>query len=165
MIDAERPPGDAARATVLVRVEPAVAFRVFTEEIDRWWRRGLAYRVGGRGGVLRLEPGVGGRLLETIPGPEGERVVHSGTVTRWEPPTHLSFEWRAVVFEPGETTLVDVAFAPSGPHTLVTVTHGGWSTIRPDHPARHGLEPAAFVRSMGLWWGELLGSYRSHAAR
>jgi hypothetical protein len=40
------------------------------------------------------------------------------------------------------------------------VTHRGWSRIRPDHPARHDLEVAAFVRMMGLWWGDLLTSLR-----
>lgn len=32
--------GDQARATVLVAVSPEVAYRVFTEEIDQWSRRG-----------------------------------------------------------------------------------------------------------------------------
>ena len=55
-----RIPGDQARVTVLVEVEPALAFRVFTEEIDQWWRRGSRFRVSGRShGILRLEPGVG----------------------------------------------------------------------------------------------------------
>ena len=48
-------PGDQARATVLVAVPPDVAFQVFTEEIDQWWRRGLKYRVAGISeNVLRL---------------------------------------------------------------------------------------------------------------
>ena len=39
--------GDRARVSVLVRVPPEQAFRVFTEEIDAWWRRGPEYRVAG----------------------------------------------------------------------------------------------------------------------
>ena len=36
---------------------------------------------------------------------------------------------------------------------------------RPDHPVRHGLVDAAFLRMMGLWWGELLTSMREHVAK
>jgi len=60
-------PGDQARATVLVAVPPEVAFRVFTEEIDQWWRRGPKYRVAGENrGFIHLEPRVGGRLFESL---------------------------------------------------------------------------------------------------
>lgn len=165
MSGGERAPGDSARASVLVRVEAAEAFRIFTEEIDRWWRRGPAYRVAGRRpGILRLEPWVGGRLQESFETSSGERVVQTGLVTRWEPPELLAFEWRATAFRPEERTLVEVRFEARGRGTLVTVTHSGWSAIPPDHPARHGLASAAFLRGMGLWWGELLTSLRAHAS-
>jgi hypothetical protein len=73
--------GDRARVSVLVEVEPVEAFRVFTEEIDLWWRRGLEYRVSGkRRGVIHLEPFVGGRLFESIDTPRREKVVESGRV-------------------------------------------------------------------------------------
>lgn len=48
--------------------------------------------------------------------------------------------------------------------TFVTVTHRGWNSIRGDRPARHPLEAGAFLRSLGLWWGELMTSLRTHAA-
>jgi uncharacterized protein YndB with AHSA1/START domain len=161
--EARRVPGDEAVVSVLVAVEPALAFRVFTEEIDRWWRRGLKYRVGGKQrSVLHLEPGVGGRLFESVETSAGASVVETGRVTAWEPPTRLVFEWRAVNFAPAETTEVEVQFQPSPSGTLVTLRHRGWSRIRPDHPARHGLAVPAFLRMMGLWWGELLTSLREH---
>ncbi|MCA9653315.1 MAG: hypothetical protein H6712_17075 [Myxococcales bacterium] len=47
----------------------------------------------------------------------------------------------------------------------MTVVHRGWSRIRPDHPARHGQPVASFLRTMGLWWGDLLSSLRLLAAR
>lgn len=159
-------PGDQARVAVLVAVEPDVAFQVFTEEIDLWWRRGLQYRVSGKGrGIMHLEPRVGGRLFESIQSKRGTKVVETGRVTAWEPPTRLVFEWRGVNFAPGETTEVEVLFDPSPSGTLVTVTHRGWAAIRPDHPARHGHEVAAFVRMMGMWWGDLMTSLREHVAR
>lgn len=156
---------DQARASVLVHVDRERAFRLFTEQIDRWWRRGSKYRVAGkRCGIIALEPRVGGRLFESFD-VEGEtRVTVSGQVTAWEPPARLVFEWRAVNFVPSESTEVEVRFEPDGESTLVTVTHRGWSKIRPDHPARHGLAPAEFLRMMGMWWGDLLSSARVHAA-
>ena len=160
------PSGDEARISVLVKVPRDETFRIFTEEIDRWWRRGFQYRVSGTaGGVLALEGKVGGRLFETYER-DGETVVaESGRVTVWEPPTRLAFEWRAMNFAPDEKTEVEVDFAPSPSGTLVTVVHRGWSQVRPDHPARHGLEVAPFLRMMGMWWGDLLGSLRVYATR
>jgi len=159
-------PGDQARVSVLVEVEPAAAFRIFTEEIDQWWRRGLKYRVAGaRRGIIHLEAGVGGRLFESFESGSGTQVVQTGQVTAWDPPQRLVFEWRAVNFAPAETTEVEVLFQASASGTLVTVTHRGWSAIRSDHPARHGLAVAAFIRATGLWWGDLMSSMREHASR
>jgi uncharacterized protein YndB with AHSA1/START domain len=158
-------PGDQATVTVLVAVDRDVAFRIFTAEIDLWWRRGLKYRVAGtRRGIIRLEPGVGGRLFESFETDDGVRVVETGRVTSWEPPARVVFEWRAVNFAPAEKTEVEVLFQPSPSGTLVTVKHRGWSVIRSDHPARHGHDVPAFLRMMGLWWGDLLTSLREHAA-
>jgi len=165
------PPGDQARASVLVRLDAATTFRVFTEEIDAWWRRGPAYRVAGhRRGVICIEPGVGGRLFESIEHDDEQdgtpqRVVETGRVTAWEPPRRLVVEWRGGNFAPGEKTEVEVSFEPRDTGTLVTVTHRGWSALRPDHPARHGKQTAAFMRMIGMWWGDLLGSLREHTAR
>ena len=158
-------PGDQARVSVLVVVEPPEAFRIFTEEIDQWWRRGRKYRASGRAdGIIGLEPREGGRLYESFETPAGTRVVETGRVTAWEPPERLVFSWRAVNFAPGEETEVEVRFEPSPGGTLVTVTHRGWSRIRPDHPARHGLEVPPFIRMLGLWWGEQMTSLREQAA-
>ena len=159
------PPGDRARVSVLVAVPPDVAFRVFTEEIDQWWRRGLRYRVSGKGrGVLHLEPGVGGRLFEEIESKAGAHVVETGRVTEWDPPARFALEWRNVNFSKTEKTLVEVAFDASPSGTLVTVTHSGWSAIRADHPVRHGLDAPAFIRMYGMRWGDVLTSFREHVA-
>jgi len=165
-VTAQAPPaGDRARVSVLVAAPPDVAFRVFTEEIDRWWRRGLKYRVSGKGrGIMRLEPGVGGRLFEEIESKAGPRIVETGRVTEWNPPARLALEWRNVNFSKTEKTLVEVVFDESPSGTLVTVTHSGWSAIRADHPVRHGLDVPAFIRMHGMWWGEVLTSFREHVA-
>jgi hypothetical protein len=82
--------GDQARISVAVAVPPAVAFEIFTSEIDRWWRRGPKFRhAGKRGGFVRLEPHVGGRLFESIDAEQGEHVFEVGRVRVWEPPARL----------------------------------------------------------------------------
>jgi uncharacterized protein YndB with AHSA1/START domain len=152
--------------SVSVDVPVDLAFRVFTEEIDQWWLHSVRYRVAGkRRGIVHLEPKLGGRLFESFEAREGTRVVETGVVTAWEPPTRLVFEWRAVNFAPAEKTEVEVTFEPSGGGTLLTLVHRGWSAIRPDHPARHGKDAPAFLRMMGFWWGSLLTSLREHASR
>jgi uncharacterized protein YndB with AHSA1/START domain len=164
--DAGAAPGDQVRVSVQVAVDVDEAFRIFTEEIDRWWRRGPRFRASGAapGGLLHLEPRVGGRLFESFDGPAGPCVVTTGRVTAWEPPARLAFEWRGVNFGPSDTTEVDVRFEPRGDGTLVTVVHRGWSKLMPDHPVRHGLDVPAFIRSMGLWWGDLMTALRERAA-
>ena len=158
------PAGDQARVSVLVRVDPEAAFEVFTAEIDQWWRRGLKYRVAGsKRGIIGLEPGLGGRVFESYEDGGETRVIETGRITAWEPPARLVLEWRLANFAPEEKTEVEVVFAPSPSGTLVTVTHRGWSRIRPDHPARHGKEVAAFVRDLGMWWGDLMTSLRQRA--
>ncbi len=157
-------PGDRVRVVVRVEAPCEVAFRVFTEDIDRWWRRGLKYRVAGtRRGFIRIEPEIGGRLFESFEDDTGTtRVVDTGRVLAWEPPSRLVFEWRSVTFAPAERTEVEVRFAPDpGGATLVTLTHEGWASLRPDHPVRHGDEVVVFIRRMGLWWGELLTELRA----
>jgi uncharacterized protein YndB with AHSA1/START domain len=160
------PSGDRARVSVVVRVDPASAFRIFTEEIDQWWRRGVKYRIAGRRpGVIAIEAGVGGRMFEYFDTPAGQAVVETGRVVAWEPPARLAFEWRTSNFAPDEKTLVEVTFEPQQSGTLVTVTHSGWSRIRGDHPVRHGLDVEEFVRMKALWWGELMTSLRELAAK
>jgi uncharacterized protein YndB with AHSA1/START domain len=159
------PPGDQARVSVTLAVPPQDAFRIFTEEIDQWWRRGAKYRVaGGRRGIIHLEPTLGGRLFESFEVGSGTKVFETGKVTVWEPPSRLAFEWRAVNFAPSESTHVEVLFEPTVSGTLVTVTHRGFARLRPDHPARHGLPVPAFIRMMGLWWGDLMTALREHVA-
>lgn len=156
-------PGDRARVSVAVAVPPAAAFRIFSEDIDQWWRRGLRYRVvDGRRGMLCLEPRVGGRLFESVESDGQTTVVETGRVTVWEPPARLSFDWRAVNFEKNEVTHVEVTFAPTASGTLVTVTHSGFATLRPDHPVRHGRDAVAFAREMGMWWSGLMTSLREY---
>lgn len=159
------PPGDRARVSVAVAVPPEAAFAIFTGEIDRWWRHGARFRnAGPRRGFIRVEPGVGGRLFESIEGHAGtQHVVEIGRVLAWDPPWRMTFSWRASNFAPHEVTQVDVEFAAQRSGTLVTLTHTGFAALRHDHPVRHGLAGSAFCAEMARWWGDQMASLREIA--
>jgi hypothetical protein len=116
--------------TVTVGVDAGTAFTVFTEEIDQWYRRGLATMAGHRPATtLRFEPGVGGRLLEV--GGEGDPAagpVERGRLTVWEPGERL-------VFVDGRGTEVDVTFTAAPPddvggeRTRVVLEHRGLDRV------------------------------------
>ena len=156
---------DSIRVSVTVPTDPTSAFAIFTEETDLWWRKGPRFRVAGRRpGVLLFEAGVGGRLMEQFETNSETQVHVTGSITAWEPPHRLTFIWRGANFAGSEQTEVEITFEALGNRTQVTVRHHGWAALRGDHPARHGLEGAAFTRMIGLWWGELMTAFREKIA-
>ncbi|MGI9612846.1 MAG: VOC family protein [Acidimicrobiales bacterium] len=95
-----------------VSTDPATAFKIFVEEYDQWWGDGPidayeSWRLVER----RIEPGVGGRVVEDL-GDE-ERVL--GTITKWEPGACLA--WATT-----DDVTIEVAFAASSTGARVTVT-------------------------------------------
>jgi uncharacterized protein YndB with AHSA1/START domain len=154
---------DQSRVTVAVGVPPTQAFEIFTAEIEHWWRRGPKFRQAGfRRGLIHLEPRVGGRLFEQFDVDGASQVLEVGRVRIWDPPVRLAFSWRNANFAPAELTDVEVEFAATAGGTRVTVTHRGWSTLRADHPARHGLADAEFIGMRARWWGEQLSAWREY---
>ena len=135
---------DAVTVTTVVRVDPAAAFHIFTEEIDAWWKRGPGYRSAD--GAMRFESG---RLLEG-----GEPI---GRVLAWEPGARLLLEWSTWSFRPGERTEVEVRFEAVGDGTRVTVEHRGWES--------RGSGAGVFRTVVGLWWGAMLPGYVAHTGR
>ena len=121
--------------TTVVRTGTMEAFRIFTEEIDGWWRRGPAYRA--HEGAMRFDDG---RLLE------GAETI--GRVVAWEPGVRLELEWNAWGFRAGEVTTVEIRFEAIGDGTRVTVEHRGWQS--------RGAAGGAFQAVVGLWWGTML---------
>jgi uncharacterized protein YndB with AHSA1/START domain len=159
MIDA-----DCVRVSTRVAVDPETAFRLFTEDVDVWWRGGPRFRWHGeRDGTVCFEPGVGGRFLEVYDLGAGD-VFEVGRIQVWDPPHRLVFTFRARAFEPDESTEVEVRFVAAGEATDVTVEHRGWDALRADHPVRHGMDVSAFSNMMGVWWADLLTSARHAAA-
>jgi uncharacterized protein YndB with AHSA1/START domain len=145
----------AATATVEVPCDPDTAFEIFTRDIGAWWKRGTHYwNDAERGLEYRLEPQVGGRLVEVYDLETGEG-FEIGRVLAWEPGKRLVFTWRQGNWDPTQSTDVEVRFEPSGRGTLVTVEHGGWDRVP---SAGRGQ-----IEGYGEGWGELLGMYAQAA--
>lgn len=140
-------------ATTTVPADPQRTFRLFTDDVDRWWKRGPRFRFHHSEGVMRFEPGVGGRLVQVFEGGGEEEI---GTISVWEPGARLVLSFRALAFEPGATTEVEVRFEPAAGGTRVTLEHRGWDDFAEDHPARRGLDDDSLEGLMGLFWAELL---------
>ncbi len=150
---------DQAKVSMRVNARLEHAFEVFTRDINLWWQRGPRFRnAPGDQGLICLEPRPDGRVFESFRSDCAETVIEIGRITVWEPPHRLCFDWRNANFAPNEVTQVEISFAAQGQGTLVTVVHRGWAQIRPDHPARHGQDDGAFLRSTGMWWADTLRS-------
>jgi uncharacterized glyoxalase superfamily protein PhnB len=107
-------------SSVEVAADPQTAFTVFTDELDLWWVRGPvnAYD-SGRLAEMRLEPGIGGRILEVYE----DDALELARITAWEPGERVA--WRSSL----DDVSIDVRFEPSAGGTLVrleaTVAEGG----------------------------------------
>lgn len=145
----------SATAEVQVPVDPARAFEAFTDEIDSWWVRGpINFFDAARAVEMRIEQGVGGRVLEVYQ----DDVLELGQITAWEPGSQLAY--RSSV----DDTEVDVRFEPVETGTLVRVTQtlvpGGekafhfWlSTLRWYGSAFHEPHPKEIAPlSVGLYY-------------
>lgn len=152
----------SATVTVFVAVDPLLAFQVFTEEIDTWWRHGPRYRSGkSESSKMILEPRLGGKLIEKF----GDRAFALGVVAAWEPPHRIELEWRFRNGNPDETTEVEITFEPAEDGTQVTIQHRGLHDLRPDHPALHGKSGAAISGEFGSWWSDLARTLQTILAR
>lgn len=146
---------DAVTVSVEVGVDPATAFEIFTQEIDRWWRPGPinwydAYRAVGK----RIEPGVGGRWLEVYDDAAGD-VLEVGRITVWEPGVRFVLLYR----DGGHAldgTEVEVRFEGIEGGTRVTLEHRGWDKVAADVATRS--------RETKRWgWANILGWYKEWA--
>jgi len=152
---------DKVTVTTVVAVDPGTAFEVFTQDVDAWWARGPQYRFRNRDGVLRFEPGVGGRLVEVYDPATGDE-FEVGRILVWQPGQRLVFAFRGRNYEPRQRTEVDVRFDALKGGTRVTLEHRGWDSLPPGHPARHGLTGSAFTAMISQWWADRLAAMGAH---
>ena len=143
------PPGHVPpiRREILVDVDPATAFAVFTERIGQWWPL-EDLSVYGPGGTVGFADG---QIVEQSA--SGDAAVW-GTVYLWEPAAALAFSWHPGG-PPDQATHAEVTFAQADAQTLVTLTHTGWERFA---------DPAEARAEYELGWPVVLGTYRDHVA-
>ena len=125
-------PVEPVRKSVRVPLPIDAAFRLFVDDIDRWWPVELFSRVAdeqyGNGVAVRrivFEPRRGGRLYEvTSEGVEGSWAE----VLEYEPPSRIVLAWKPNDRDEAPTE-VEVRFEPDGDGALVRLEHRGWERL------------------------------------
>ncbi|MEU1724495.1 SRPBCC domain-containing protein [Nonomuraea sp. NPDC005692] len=139
---------NAVRAEVVVPVDPATAFRMFTDEIDQWYVRGRHSWVDpARAVAIRFQDGYLRELWD-----DGGH-ADMGRIVRWEPPRRLVW---ADLLNPGGRMEIEVAFTPVEDGTQVLLEHRGLDTLPPDVAGR--------IRR-GYSWNIVLGWFAARWTR
>ncbi|MEM1064136.1 MAG: SRPBCC domain-containing protein [Pseudomonadota bacterium] len=141
---------DPIRKSITVPLEPARAFTLFTEEMDRWWPKDshslAAADDEGDKARVRVEPREGGQVIETLP--DGSEAAWA-TVTTWQPGTRFAMRWYVGRPE-DEATEVDVSFTATEAGTRIDLTHSGFAAL--------GAEAETMCASYTTGWDHVLGT-------
>jgi uncharacterized glyoxalase superfamily protein PhnB len=125
-------------SSIEVAVDPATAFKVFTEELDCWWIQGpINFFDTARAYYKRMEPGVGGRIVEVYDEKTGDG-LELARITVWEPGKRVA--WTSSL----DDVEIDIRFEKSAGGTEVRVQ----ATI-PEGGADKG--GTAWVRMSPVW--------------
>ncbi|MEM8555634.1 MAG: SRPBCC domain-containing protein [Pseudomonadota bacterium] len=122
---------DPIRKSVTVPIPPGDAFRIFTEDLGRWWpvdNHSISANRGERPTSVTVEPREGGAILETCP--DGDTAPW-GRVTTWQPGERLDIAWHVGRDENDHTDLT-IVFTPMEGGTRVDLTHGGFDRLSAD---------------------------------
>ena len=119
---------EPVRKALTIKLAPARAFRLFTEEIAKWWPL-ATHSVGGmQAETVVFEGRVGGRIYERH---RNGKTADWGTIRVWAPPQRVVFSWH-----PGRgddaAQEVEVRFTVAGCGTLVELEHRGWEKLGKD---------------------------------
>jgi uncharacterized protein YndB with AHSA1/START domain len=105
---------NSVRKVVRVQAPPAIAWRVFTEQMGTWWPL-QNYKIGKARAVdAIIEPRVGGRWYER--GEDGS-TCDWGSVLAWEPYARLVLSWDITAdwqYDPSLKTEIELRFVPEG---------------------------------------------------
>ena len=115
---------NSVRKVLSVKAPPAIAWRVFTEQMGTWWPL-AQYKIGKANAVdTVIEPRVGGRWYER--GEDGS-TCDWGSVLSWEPPSRLVLTWDINAdwqYDPDLNTEIEIRFIPEGENaTRVELEH------------------------------------------
>jgi uncharacterized glyoxalase superfamily protein PhnB len=127
-------------SSVEVATDPVTAFTVFTEEVGLWWAQGpINFYDSSRAYGKRIEPGIGGRLIEVYDEASGEG-LELACITAWEPGVRLA--WQSSL----DDVAIDVRFDETDGGTAVRVQ----ATIPEGGADRGG---TSWVRMTPVWFG------------
>jgi DNA-binding transcriptional ArsR family regulator len=133
---------------VSLALTPEAAFDLFTEQMTSWWPL-ESHSVGeARAVSVRIEPTVGGRIIETT----DDGVEHEwGKVTAWDTGKRVEFTWYPGLPQ-DQQTVVDVRFREIAGGSEMLLVHSGWEARGEDGPT---------VReNYNKGWDYVLGQYR-----
>ncbi len=121
---------DPIEMVVVLETTPEAAFRAFVEDVGLWWpMRPFSVAEG----TVRMEPGLGGRIVET--GPDGAAHIW-GEVTGWTLGRQIDLCW-FVGQGPDNRTDLTLHFQPTDDgRTGVTLRHSGWERLSAAGQAR-----------------------------
>lgn len=150
---------NSVRKSVIVQAPPAVAWRVFTEQMRAWWPLAI-YKIGKTAAVdAIIEPRAGGRWYER--GDDGS-TCDWGSVLVWDPPSLLVLSWDITAewqYDPLLKTEIEVRFIPVGKDaTRVELEHR-----KLDRYGARRDEMRRVFDSEGDW-GRLLAAFATRAA-
>lgn len=116
---------------ITVAVTPETAFRVFTEDMGKWWplaSHSLSVAKGGIAKSVAMSVKLGGAITETM---SDGSLANWGKITHLIPNEEIAFSWQ--LSRPvGEQTLVTVTFEPSETGTKVRLVHTNWENLGQD---------------------------------
>jgi uncharacterized protein YndB with AHSA1/START domain len=139
------------RKSIKVERPPQIAFKVFCEEIGKWWPLKQGFSFGReRAKDIFIEGRVGGRFFERFT--DGEE-FEVGKITAYVPPKVVAFTWRAPEWE--ASTSVEVRFIADGSGTLIELEHSGWEQGPKMQSAGKGYDSG---------WDVIIEKYRSTVA-
>jgi uncharacterized protein YndB with AHSA1/START domain len=131
------------RKSIVVAQSPEISFKVFCEDMHKWWPGGFS----GKDSKVFLEGRVGGRYYERrADGSEYE----IGRVTAYEPPSIVAFTWRAPSWE--VTTQVEIRFSAEAGGTRIELEHSGWDQSEKTREARTNYDSG---------WSKILEHYQA----
>ena len=150
---------DAVTHSVLVPLEPASAFELFTERFGDWWPKDSHHILEDTAADAVLEPREGGRWYERSQ--SGEE-CDWGRVLALDPPRRILLAWQLTPEwkfdpDPAKATEVEVLFSAEEDGTRVTLEHRGFEV----HGER-GAEMKKAVSGQG-GWAQLMELYRQAA--
>lgn len=140
---------------ITVPGSPTVVFELFTNSMAEWWPL-ESHSIGEKDAVeVRVEPGVGGRVIETTrDGAEHEWAL----IREWEPGRRLEMDWY-----PGlpvsQATHLEITFRQTTEGTELTLVHDGWEA-RGDDAERMR---QSYDTGWDLVLGRVPGSVRAEA--